>query len=116
MINHTKIGMTSGGPARQTMERNAMAATVPFVLPQVLFKGGLTQQKMGQGLLAQVAAASASTNYVIAHNLGHPVNCAWVVATSLGVFSPAIAITSNTTKAVTLQFSAVANPVTVALF
>ena len=32
------------------------------------------------------------------------------------VFSPAIAITSNTPKTVTLQFSTVANPVTVALF
>ena len=116
MINKTKIGQTSGGPATQTMERNAMAATVPFVLPQVLFKGGLTQQRMGQGLLAQVAVTSASTNFTVTHNLGHPVNCAWVVMAPASTFFPAVAITSNTTKAVTLQFSAVANPVTVALF
>ena len=117
MINKTSIGQTSSGPFTPTTRSNpTWAGLVPFVLPQNLFKGGLTQQKMGQGLLAQVAAASASTNYTITHNLGHPINCAWVVATSLGVFSPAIAITSNTTKAVTVQFNAIANPVVVALF
>ena len=117
MINRTSIGATSTGPFNPATRSNpGWAGLVPFVLPQNLFKGGLTQQKIGQGILAQVAAASASTNYVITHNLGHPINCAWVVATSLGVFSPAIAITSNTTKAVTVQFSAVAIPVVVALF
>ena len=116
MINKTIIGQTSSGPAKLTQDRNTLSAQIPFVLPQVIFKGGLTQQRMGQGMLAQVAAASASTNYVVTHNLGHPVNCVWVVQAPLNTFAPAVAITSNTTKAVTLQFSAVANPVTVALF
>ena len=115
-MNNTQIGMASSGPATAHQQRSVMAAQIPFVLPQVIFKGGLTQQRMGQGLLAQVAAASASTNYVVTHNLGHPVNCVWVVQAPLNTFSPAVAITSNTTKAVTLQFSAIANPVTVAIF
>ena len=115
-MNNTQIGQASSGPATAHQQRSVMAAQIPFVLPQVIFKGGLTQQRMGQGLLAQVAAASASTNYVVTHNLGHPVNCVWVVQAPLNTVSPAVAITSNTTKAVTLQFSAIANPVTVAIF
>lgn len=116
MINRTNIAQAPSGPAAQSMARNALAAQIPFVIPQVLFVGGLTQQRMGQGLLAQVAVTSASTNFTVTHNLGHPINCAWVVMAPSSTFFPAIAITSNTTKAVTLQFSAVANPVTVALF
>jgi hypothetical protein len=115
-MNNTQIGKTSGGPSMLTEARNATAAQIPFVLPQVIFKGGLTQQRMGQGLLAQVAAASASTNYTIAHNLGHPINCVWVVMAPTGTFAPTIAITSNTTQSVTVKFSTAANPVTVALF
>lgn len=117
MINRTSIGATSSGPFTPTTRSNpTWAGLVPFVLPQTLFKGGLTQQKMGQGLLAQVAVTSASTNFVVTHNLGHPINAAWVVMAPLNTFQPTLAITSNTTKAVTLQFSAVANPVVVALF
>lgn len=113
---HVGKASSPSGPAQGTMDRNILAAQIPFVLPQVLFKGGLTQQKMGQGLLAQVAVTSASTNFTVTHNLGHPINVAFVVMAPLNTFHPLIAITSNTTKAVTLQFSAIANPVTVALF
>jgi hypothetical protein len=110
------IGKASSGPATAGSQRTFQPSIVPFVLPQNVFKGGLTIQKMGQGFVAQVAAASASTNYTITHNLGHPLNCIWVVMSPLNTFHPQVAITSNTTKAVTVQFSAIANPVTVAGF
>ena len=117
MINKTSIGATSTGPFNPATRSNpGWAGLVPFVLPQSLFTGGLTQQKIGQGILAQVAVTSASTNFTVTHNLGHPINCAWVVMAPVSTFFPSIAITSNTTKAVTLQFSAVANPTVVALF
>ena len=116
MMNKTAIGQTSRGPATMTQDRNAMSAQIPFVLPQVLFPGTNAQVRMGQGLLAKVAVTSASTNFTVTHNLGHPINCVWVVMAPTGVFQPLVSVTSNTTKAVTLQFSAIANPVTVALF
>lgn len=98
----------------------AIAAMVPFVLPQVLFVGGRTTQRMGQGLLAQVAFASASTDVTVTHNLGHPVNCVWGVYAPAGTFIPQVMIsaTSNATpnKTVILQANGVANPTTVALF
>lgn len=98
----------------------AIAAMVPFVLPQVLFVGGRTTQRMGQGLLAQVAFASANTDVTVTHNLGHPVNCVWPLMAPAGTFIPQVMIsaTANATpnKTVILQASAIANPVTVALF
>ena len=69
---------------------------IPFVLPQNIFKGGLTQQRIGQGMLAQVAAASASTNYVITHNLGHPIQNVWVTSAPNGTYFPQICISSTT--------------------
>jgi hypothetical protein len=98
----------------------AIVAMIPFVLPQVLFVGGRTTQRMGQGLLAQVAFASASTDYIVTHNLGHPVNVVIPCMAPAGTFIPQVMVsaTSNSApnKQVILQANGVANPTTVVLF
>lgn len=95
-------------------------ALVPFVLPQVLFTGGLTQQKMGPGLAVQIGFTSANTDYTVVHNLGHPIQMVWAVSAPVGVFIPKLKISStansNTTKQVILQSDTVANPTTAVMF
>ena len=120
MMNNTTIGKASSGPAGVGGHNNAIAATIPFVIPQVLFPGTNTIVKMGQGLAAKVAYTSASTDVTIAHNLGHPVNFVWGVMAPAGSFIPSVMISSTSNSApnkqVILHFSAVANPTVVVMF
>jgi hypothetical protein len=114
--------MTSAptGPAALHQARFAQAALIPFVLPQNLFQGGRTQQKMGQGLAVQIGFASANTDYTVTHNLGRPVTMVWAVMAPTSVYIPQVRISStassNTSKQVILQANAIANPTTVVLF
>lgn len=98
----------------------AITAMIPFVLPQRVFQGGLTQQKMGQGLLVQVAAVSANTDFTVVHNLGHPVNVIIPCFGASNVFIPKVKVSgtanSNTAKQLIVQFDTICNPVTIAIF
>ena len=114
------VALTSHGPATLSQERNSLAAQIPFVIPQVLFAGGRTQQKMGQGLVATVTASLPLTDFTIVHNLGHPVQMMWAVMAPAGTAIPLVKIsaTSNPSpnKQVIVQFVTAANPVSVVLF
>lgn len=108
------------GPAAGTMERNILAAQIPFVLGQVPFPGTQTQVKMGQGMLVQIAAVSANTDFTVVHNFGHPVNVIIPCFGASNVFIPKVKISStansNTTKQLIVQFDTICNPVRLAIF
>lgn len=108
------------GPAQGTMDRNILAAQIPFVISPVPFPGTNTQVKMGQGLAVKVAYASASTNVTVTHNLGHPVNMVWGVMAPAGSFIPQVMVSATSNplpnKQVILQFNSVANPTVVVMF
>lgn len=95
-------------------------AMVPFVLPQVPFPGTATQVKMGQGMLVQIAAVSANTDFTVVHNLGHPVNVIIPCFGASNVFIPKVKISatanSNTSKQLIVQFDTICNPVRLAIF
>jgi hypothetical protein len=117
---HAGKANAPSGPAQGTMDRNTLAAQIPFVISQVPFPGTNTQVKMGQGLLVQVAAVSANTDFTIQHNMGHPVNVIIPCFGASNVFIPKVKISStaksNTTKQLIVQFDTICNPVRLAIF
>ncbi len=117
------MATTSGGPRGPVTLANEHArvtALIPFILPQVLFQGGQTQQKMGPGLAVRVNFTSSNTDYTVTHNLGHPVLMVWAALAPAGFYAPKVGISTtanaNTTSQVILRADTAVGQTTVVIF
>jgi hypothetical protein len=88
------------GPANANFANTTrQSLLVPFVLPQVLFQGGRTTQKMGQGIMAQITFSAPNSDVTFAHNLGHTVLLFWAAMAPAGTFLPKLKISSSSNTA-----------------